>query len=413
VAFALFRYFDAAKPGPVAWADQLFKGFGWRGGLGHFVRRLCGGVLHTAGHCGVEVLLVTAPSLSKEELLALDGKGLEAILIQISAQLLTRGWMLATAESCTGGMIAAACTDLAGSSQWFERGFVTYSNAAKTELLGVPAALIAKQHGAVSEPVARAMARRRGGAIRTPRSAVAVTGVAGPTGGSADKPVGMVWFGFSVNGQLSSERQRFDGDRAEVRRCTSSPWCCRRCRPSSAWHARRRLAALHAADGRLRPGRRADGQAGRPLRRDGAAVLIGAAGLASGFRLAALASSISASRWRTACCSACSAARPPSRRWWPTPRCGSCAGAASRWPSAPAATTWPAPIWPPIVQHFVDTAGWRGRPTRAGRVLQRGGHAGAGAGTHAQRPPRRWPASRAPWCAGAAQPSAGSRPFGF
>ena len=76
---------------------------------------------------------MTAPSLSKEELLALDGKGLEAILIQISAQLLTRGWMLATAESCTGGMIAAACTDLAGSSQWFERGFVTYSNAAKTD----------------------------------------------------------------------------------------------------------------------------------------------------------------------------------------------------------------------------------------------------------------------------------------
>ena len=100
---------------------------------------------------------MTATSLSKEELLALDGKGLEAILIQISAQLLTRGWMLATAESCTGGMIAAACTDLAGSSQWFERGFVTYSNAAKTELLGVPAALIA-QHGAISEPVARAMA---------------------------------------------------------------------------------------------------------------------------------------------------------------------------------------------------------------------------------------------------------------
>ena len=89
---------------------------------------------------------MTATSLSKEELLALDGKGLEAILIQISAQLLTRGWMLATAESCTGGMIAAACTDLAGSSQWFERGFVTYSNAAKTELLGVPAGLIATHH---------------------------------------------------------------------------------------------------------------------------------------------------------------------------------------------------------------------------------------------------------------------------
>ena len=130
---------------------------------------------------------MTAPSLSKEELLALDGKGLEAILTQISAQLLTHGWMLATAESCTGGMIAAACTDLAGSSQWFERGFVTYSNAAKTEMLGVPAALI-EAHGAVSEPVARAMAT---GAVARSHAqvAVAVTGVAGPTGGSAEKPV--------------------------------------------------------------------------------------------------------------------------------------------------------------------------------------------------------------------------------
>ena len=161
---------------------------------------------------------MTAPSLSKEELLALDGKGLEAILIQISAQLLTRGWMLATAESCTGGMIAAACTDLAGSSQWFERGFVTYSNAAKTELLGVPAALI-EAHGAVSEPVARAMAT---GAVARSHAqvAVAVTGVAGPTGGSADKPVGTVWFGWSTDGVVSTEMRRFAGDRAAVRQAT-------------------------------------------------------------------------------------------------------------------------------------------------------------------------------------------------
>ena len=161
---------------------------------------------------------MTATSPSKEELLALDGKGLEAILIQISAQLLTRGWMLATAESCTGGMIAAACTDLAGSSQWFERGFVTYSNAAKTELLGVPAALIA-QHGAVSEPVARAMAE---GAVAHAHAqvAVAVTGVAGPTGGSADKPVGTVWFGLAVPGQVITERCLFPGDRAAVRAAT-------------------------------------------------------------------------------------------------------------------------------------------------------------------------------------------------
>ncbi len=129
-----------------------------------------------------------------------------------------KGWMLATAESCTGGLIAAACTDLAGSSRWFERGFVTYSNAAKTELLGVDAALIT-QHGAVSEPVVRAMAA---GAIAHSHAqvAVAVTGVAGPTGGSAEKPVGTVWFGFVLPGKVLSETRRFDGDRAAVRAAT-------------------------------------------------------------------------------------------------------------------------------------------------------------------------------------------------
>ena len=137
---------------------------------------------------------------------------------QLADLMLKNSLYLATAESCTGGMIAAACTDLAGSSAWFERGFVTYSNAAKTELLGVDAALIA-QLGAVSEPVARAMAF---GAIRHSQAqvSVAVTGVAGPTGGSVDKPVGMVWFGFSVGGMLSSEVMRFDGDRAAVRAAT-------------------------------------------------------------------------------------------------------------------------------------------------------------------------------------------------
>jgi nicotinamide-nucleotide amidase len=137
---------------------------------------------------------------------------------ELAAALLARGWFLATAESCTGGMIAAACTDLAGSSGWFERGFVTYSNEAKTELLGVPGPLIA-QHGAVSEPVAQAMAH---GAIAHSRArvAVAVTGVAGPTGGSAAKPVGTVWFGFAVDGRVTSERQLFAGDRAAVRAAT-------------------------------------------------------------------------------------------------------------------------------------------------------------------------------------------------
>ena len=136
----------------------------------------------------------------------------------LANMMLENGLFLATAESCTGGMIAAACTDLAGSSAWFERGFVSYSNAAKTELLGVDAALIA-QHGAVSEQVARAMAF---GAIRHSHAqvSVAVTGVAGPSGGSVDKPVGMVWFGFSVAGMLTSEMRRFDGDRASVRAAT-------------------------------------------------------------------------------------------------------------------------------------------------------------------------------------------------
>ena len=120
---------------------------------------------------------MTTKSLLNQELPAQAVPGLEALLL---AELLqAKGWMLATAESCTGGMISAACTDLAGSSNWFERGFVSYSNDAKTELLGVDAALIA-QHGAVSEAVARAMAA---GAISHSKAqvAVAVTGVAGPS----------------------------------------------------------------------------------------------------------------------------------------------------------------------------------------------------------------------------------------
>jgi nicotinamide-nucleotide amidase len=150
--------------------------------------------------------------LSKEELPV-------SVLIGQAADLLQKKrWLLATAESCTGGMISAACTDLAGSSAWFERGFVTYSNEAKTELLGVDAALI-RQHGAVSEEVARAMAS---GAVARSHAqvSVAVTGVAGPTGGSAAKPVGTVWFGFQVGGRLTSEMKRFDGDRAAVRSAT-------------------------------------------------------------------------------------------------------------------------------------------------------------------------------------------------
>ena len=147
----------------------------------------------------------------------------------LAQALMQHGWMLATAESCTGGLIAARCTDLAGSSDWFERGFVTYSNEAKHELLGVDMALIA-EHGAVSEAVAQAMAL---GALRHSQAqvAVAVTGIAGPSGGSADKPVGTVWFAWALPSDtgptlgaetawVKTECQRFDGDRAAVRAAT-------------------------------------------------------------------------------------------------------------------------------------------------------------------------------------------------
>ncbi|MBP7565796.1 MAG: CinA family protein [Burkholderiaceae bacterium] len=137
---------------------------------------------------------------------------------RLATALKARGLMMATAESCTGGLIAGACTDVSGSSDWFERGFVTYSNAAKHGMLGVPAVLI-EQHGAVSEPVARAMAS--GALAHSPAQlAVAVTGVAGPTGGSAEKPVGTVWFGWATPQGVFTEHQRFDGDRAAVRQAT-------------------------------------------------------------------------------------------------------------------------------------------------------------------------------------------------
>ena len=127
------------------------------------------------------------------------------------------GLMLATAESCTGGLVAAALTAIAGSSDVVERGFVTYSNAAKTELLGVPDSLIAAE-GAVSEAVA---ARMADGALAHSAAdiAVSITGIAGPGGGSAEKPVGLVWFGLARKGAATrTVRHVFDGDRSEVRR---------------------------------------------------------------------------------------------------------------------------------------------------------------------------------------------------
>ena len=151
-------------------------------------------------------------SLSNTEQTTHIARGLAADLLK------SLGWKLATAESCTGGMIAACCTDIAGSSDWFDRGFVTYSNAAKTEMLGADATLIARD-GAVSEAVVRAMAQ---GAIERSAAqvAVAVTGVAGPGGGSDAKPVGTVWMGWATPAGVVTELQHFAGDRAQVRAAT-------------------------------------------------------------------------------------------------------------------------------------------------------------------------------------------------
>ncbi|EKF18374.1 CinA family protein [Nitratireductor pacificus] len=131
-----------------------------------------------------------------------------------------RGLLLATAESCTGGMIAAALTDIAGSSSVVDRGFVTYSNAAKTEMLGVQTATL-DAHGAVSAETAREMAA--GALARSAAGiAIAVTGIAGPGGGSAEKPVGLVWFGLALEGhEVVAENRLFTGlDRAGVRAAT-------------------------------------------------------------------------------------------------------------------------------------------------------------------------------------------------
>jgi len=129
-----------------------------------------------------------------------------------------RGWMIATAESCTGGLIAACLTEIAGSSDVVDRGFVTYSNAAKTELLGVAEQLLA-EHGAVSERTVRAMAE---GALARSNAAltVAVTGVAGPGGGTAEKPVGLVHFATATGAETRPDRQALPGDREAVRLAT-------------------------------------------------------------------------------------------------------------------------------------------------------------------------------------------------
>jgi nicotinamide-nucleotide amidase len=142
---------------------------------------------------------------------------LHTLATLVGAGLKARGWMLATAESCTGGWVAEAVTAIPGSSAWFERGFVTYSNEAKRDMLGVRAETLA-QHGAVSEATAREMA---GGALLHSRAtiALAITGVAGPSGGSPAKPVGTVCFAWAIpGGAVDAATQRFAGDREAIRR---------------------------------------------------------------------------------------------------------------------------------------------------------------------------------------------------
>ena len=141
---------------------------------------------------------------------------LDTLTADLGRRMVARGWRIATAESCTGGLVAGAITRIAGSSDWFERGFVTYSNEAKLEMLGVPRELL-ERHGAVSEPVAVAMAN---GALRASRAdcAVSITGIAGPGGGTPAKPVGMVCIGWAARTGVERVRTfQFEGDRAGVR----------------------------------------------------------------------------------------------------------------------------------------------------------------------------------------------------
>lgn len=150
---------------------------------------------------------------------------LKQTVLLLAEQLTQKGLLLATAESCTGGLIAACCTEVSGASHWFERGFVTYTNQAKEACLGVPSATLVN-YGAVSEAVARAMAI---GTLLHSQAhcSISVTGIAGPTGGSVEKPVGLVWFGAVLrtdttlaspeSWQVHTEKMHFDGDRSQVR----------------------------------------------------------------------------------------------------------------------------------------------------------------------------------------------------
>ncbi len=149
----------------------------------------------------------------------MDDSVVEALILELANALKGRGEMMATVESCTGGLIAAACTSISGSSDWYERGFVTYSNLAKCEQVGVRPQDI-ESHGAVSEEVALAMAA--GALAHAPvQWSVAVTGIAGPTGGTEDKPVGTVWFAWGTPTGLTSQKCVFGGGRSAVRAATT------------------------------------------------------------------------------------------------------------------------------------------------------------------------------------------------
>ena len=143
---------------------------------------------------------------------------LKKLAQQLGERLGARGMLVATAESCTGGWVAKVITDIAGSSLWFDRGFVTYSNQAKQEMLGVSGEILATE-GAVSEATVVEMAR---GALRNSQASVAVSlsGIAGPGGGSPEKPVGTVWIAVASAGQMAAKRYQFDGDRDAVRAAT-------------------------------------------------------------------------------------------------------------------------------------------------------------------------------------------------
>lgn len=146
----------------------------------------------------------------------LSQASLEKLASEVGSLLLANGQRLATAESCTGGWAAQCLTSIAGSSEWFDRGFITYSNQAKQEMLGVESDTL-EQHGAVSEAVATAMAV---GALHNSHAdwVLSITGIAGPGGGSPEKPIGTVCFGWAgPDGQLSSRTWRFDGSREDIR----------------------------------------------------------------------------------------------------------------------------------------------------------------------------------------------------